>query len=145
MIFNWSLIKTDLYIWQKIQELRQELLQLKVIDKQALNGKIGFLSRWTRGSQLELELIQACHCKKEISKKLNLKKTREKRRRLLSIKISFLLTPTGCPKKSVPCFQSFCKIYDPSGIPSIIYQSLYLIILCHKINILTFIWCRLGN
>ena len=65
MIFNWSLIKTDLYIWQKIQELRQELLQLKVIDKQALNGKTGFLSRWTRGSQLELELIQAGCCKKK--------------------------------------------------------------------------------
>ena len=36
-------------------------------------GKTGFLSLWTRVSHLELELIQACYCQKEISEKLNLK------------------------------------------------------------------------
>ena len=75
MVFNWSLSETNLYIWQKIQKLRQELLQLQGIDKQALNGKTGPVAV------------------RKISKKLNLKKTREKRRRFLSIKTSFLLTP----------------------------------------------------
>ena len=58
----------------------------------------------------------------------------------MSLKIS-----TGCPKKSVPCFQSFCQIYDPSGIPSIIYQSLHFSILCQKIKILKSILCMLTD